>query len=168
MGFWGRLGCLTGLHSWSDWSKPSGQCEQIRQCQRPECGGVDKRTDHTWSAWRCNEVNPCEELRECERCNLLSLRATHSWSRWQIETPTTCFQIRHCQRCADLERKEPIGIADHELRPEDLKRRRCREKSACCRRCGEEVCVPLTLPEHRWGPPRRRDGRQQVSCMTVE
>jgi hypothetical protein len=167
MGFWGKLGCTTGLHDWSVWDYQSTiGCQQARYCKREGCTKTEAQVSHIWYEWSGIVPGRCDQSRSCQRCSEEDHRFSHLWDVWQYESPTTCSQVRYCRNCKNgFETKEAHSVSDHQLTVESLRRVDCRNKRGTCPRCREIVSMSLFIPEHDWGPWENRYGRQIRKCL---
>lgn len=87
------LGCVLGLHDYSDWEN-IGSCKQIISCRR--CGiQRDEKTSHESGNWEYKHADSCEQVQICRKCGIqLGKRIQHeSIGEWKSSSGVVEIEV---------------------------------------------------------------------------
>lgn len=168
MGFFGRIKCLAGRHSFGNWSEPSAvDCSQVSKCRWCSKSRLH-HAPHDWSE-PSFVAGKCRLQQVCRRCHGVNAWGVeHQWSDWSPGGDSQCHFVRQCTRCEEVEFKEehPWDVWKHDS-PTSC------DQVRFCRRCYKVKQVrQASDDDHQWGQWREAteytSERRCLRCGEVE
>ncbi len=128
-------------HTWGDWKKVTGICEEKRVCRK--CGKEKIRNvGHDYGEWT-KIAGKCEEVRKCAWCKKEERRDAHSFGEKEYLSKNSCTIAQTCKRCG----RKKFYFNCHQFTDWDYKNEHSCTKIRYCEHCGAKE---YGRKEHCW------------------